>query len=172
MRETLMKINTLLGEKIIDRYAIGGSIAALFYIEPTVTYDLDILVILHCEAQTLEPLKDIYAWAHRNSYEIKAEHIIIEGIPVQFLPVYKPLIEEAVERANEKTFDGVKTFVVGPEFLIAIMMDVNRPIDRERALRFFKTYKELDVTLLENIIDKFQLNKNYNSFKEKFVNEG
>jgi len=171
MREALIKINTLVAEKIIDYYAIGGSIAALFYIEPTVTYDLDILVILHKKPPALEPLQELYYWAKNHSYEIKAEHIIIEGIPVQFLPVYSPLIEAAIKEAHEKTFAGVKTYVVSPEYLVAIMLDVNRPIDRERALRFFQNYNKLDIELLEKIIASFKLQEKYNHFRKKYIDE-
>ena len=40
MKKTPKVINELKERGLIDDYAIGGGIAALFYIEPFLTYDL------------------------------------------------------------------------------------------------------------------------------------
>lgn len=42
----LKVINGLRRDKIIVDYAIGGGIATVFYVEPILTYDLDIFVLL------------------------------------------------------------------------------------------------------------------------------
>jgi len=46
MEQTLKIINLMQEEKLFATYAIGGGIAALFYIEPITTFDLDIFIIL------------------------------------------------------------------------------------------------------------------------------
>ncbi len=46
MKKTIEIINELKSKKLIDDYAIGGGIGALFYIEPFLTYDLDIFIII------------------------------------------------------------------------------------------------------------------------------
>jgi hypothetical protein len=171
LKDTLKIINTLLEEKIIEKYAIGGSIATLFYIEPTVTYDLDIMIILPKTVHKLDQLRDIYNWAKNKKYKTKAEHIEIEGIPVQFMPAYNELIEEAIKYSKETEFEGVKTYVISPEYLVSIMIQTNRPIDRERATRFFETYKELDIVKIEEICKNFKFSDKYNHFIRKYKNE-
>ncbi len=45
MKETIKIINELKKKGLIENYAIGGGIAAIFYIEPILTYDLDVFII-------------------------------------------------------------------------------------------------------------------------------
>ena len=44
MKKTLEKINELVDLKVIKKYAIAGGMGQFYYIEPSVTYDLDIVV--------------------------------------------------------------------------------------------------------------------------------
>ena len=45
MEKTLRVINEITRQGIISAYAIGGGIAATYYIEPMLTYNLDIFFI-------------------------------------------------------------------------------------------------------------------------------
>ncbi len=168
MKKAFTVINSLIDEKIIVKYALAGSFATLFYIEPTVTYDLDILVVVN-NTSMLEPLKELYNWARSRNYEIKDEHIIIEGIPVQFLPVYSPLIIESVERSFQREFENVPVKVLSPEYLVAIMIEVNREKDRQRAVRFFEECKTLNLEKLKDIIERFGLTEKYHKFRERYL---
>lgn len=42
MRETIKVINRMIKKGLFNDYAIGGGIATMFYIEPFLTYDIDI----------------------------------------------------------------------------------------------------------------------------------
>jgi hypothetical protein len=170
MEKALKIINGLVEKKIIDKYAIGGSIAALFYIEPTVTYDLDIMVLLSGAKNELAPLYDIYEWARANNYEFQKEHIIIEGIPVQILPAFNDLITEAIVNSIPQKYNDIMVNVIGPEYLVAIMLNTYRPIDRERMIRFFKEF-ELDFNILNKILKKFNLEEKMKVFKEKYLDD-
>src|SRR5512139_2258433 len=46
MDKTLQVLNGLERDGVILRYAIGGAMAATFYAEPVLTFDLDIFVLL------------------------------------------------------------------------------------------------------------------------------
>ncbi len=46
MKRTLHVLNELEQERIFARYAIGGAMGATFYVEPLLTFDLDIFVLL------------------------------------------------------------------------------------------------------------------------------
>jgi len=160
MKETLQVINSLVEKDLFEKYAIGGAVAGVFYAEPVVTFDLDIMVILSGDSNELDPLREVFDWAKESGYELDKEQIIIEGIPVQFLPVFNDLIGEAVENAVEKDFEGIKTYVMSPEYLCAIMLDTNRAKDRERFVRFYEDTRKsgiLDESLLEGLLEKFNL---------------
>lgn len=156
MEKTLRIINQLLEKDIIKRYAIGGGIACLFYVEPTMTYDLDVMVILSSEENPLTPLRPIYDWAKNENFELREEHIVIEGIPVQFLPVYNELIKEAVLNSVQVDFNGVDTFIFKAEYLVAIMLDTYRPKDKIRIIQIIEEVK-LDRNLLDIITKKYNL---------------
>jgi len=170
MKKTLEQLNSLVELGVIEKYAIGGGIAHFFYIEPSVTYDLDIMIRIKSVSDNLAPLKEIYDWARINNYEIKDEHIIIENIPVQFLPEYNPLIEEAVEKSAEVIIFNTKTFIIKPEYLMAIMLQTNRSKDRERLLLFLEQTNYTPSTF-EEILIKFNLIENYDKFRKKYIDE-
>jgi hypothetical protein len=46
MQRTLQILNELEQSGSMSRYAIGGAMGATFYIEPLMTYDLDIFLLL------------------------------------------------------------------------------------------------------------------------------
>ena len=44
--KTLQFLNQMVADGIVEQYAIAGAVAALNYIEPSVTEDLDILILI------------------------------------------------------------------------------------------------------------------------------
>lgn len=164
MEKTLKVINELQSVGLIKKYAIGGAIASIFYIEPITTYDLDIMIILNTNDNILTPLSPIYDWLLQKGYKPDKEHVIIEGIPVQFLPVYDELVTEAVNNSLKKKYNETDTYVMSPEYLIAIMLNTFRPIDKERIVRFLDK-AVLDYKLLKIILEKYSLTEKFNSFK-------
>ncbi len=56
----------------------------------------------------------------------------MEGLPVQFLPAYNSLVEEAIEQAVETPYRSEATRVPRPEHLAAIMVQTGRDKDRAR----------------------------------------
>jgi hypothetical protein len=91
------------------RYAIGGAVRAIFYMEPVLTYDLDIFVELPTTGSGLLSLSQVYDYLRAQGYAEKHECVNIEGVPVQFLPAFNPLIEEAVAEARDVTFEQTPT---------------------------------------------------------------
>ena len=167
MNKTLQIINRMHKEGLFKKYAIGGGIASLFYIEPIATFDLDIFVILPESEEVLLSLSPLYDWLSEKKYKLVKEHIIIEGIPVQFIPVYNELVIEAVLKAVRKKYEGISTFVLKPEYLMAIMLDTNRSKDRERIIKMLDE-AEISADLLKTILNAHGLIKAYNNFINKF----
>src|SRR4051812_34220444 len=114
MKETIKIINRMVKDGLIQEYAIGGAIAAIYYLEPFDTADLDIFVQVNAIASDLMILAPIYEYLTEQGYEVKGEFIYIEGIPVQFLPVFNPLTEEAVEKAQTIKYARVRTRIMRP----------------------------------------------------------
>lgn len=46
MESTIRVLNEMVEEGILEAYAIGGAMAAVFYVEPVATFDLDVFVLL------------------------------------------------------------------------------------------------------------------------------
>ena len=163
MEKTLRLIKELKEKKIITDYSIGGGIAALYYVEPLLTYDLDIFFIPI--EDSIDVLTPIYGYLKEKGFKAKKEHILIEGVPVQFIPVYNDLVEEAVQYSVEVRYGRIKTRVLGVEYLIAVMLQTYRPKDKERLVKVFEDAK-IDIELLKKILKKHGLYDRYVQFKE------
>jgi hypothetical protein len=72
----------------MSRYAIGGAMGATFYVEPLLTFDLDIIVLLPQMNSGLLTLAPLYEALRAKGYMEEEECVLIEGVPVQFLPAY------------------------------------------------------------------------------------
>ena len=157
MEKTLKVLNGLEESGVISRYAIGGAIAATFYVESVVTFDLDIFILLPTKGNllTLEP---IYTALRRRGYAPKGEFVMIEGVPVQFLPAHNTLLEEALTEAVSQDYGKTKTRVLTAEHLLAIALQTGRPKDRDRVRLLFKL-KGLDRKSLSGILKRHRLEK-------------
>jgi hypothetical protein len=130
MRRTLEVLNDLEKQGVFSRYAIGGAMAATFYTEPVLTFDLDVFVVLLPETGQLMSLAPVYEALRARGYGEEKEAVMIEGVPVQFLPAYNALVEEALDQAREIDYEGVPARVLRAEHLIAISLQTGRAKDR------------------------------------------
>jgi len=174
MKKTLDVINAMEADGIIGRYAIAGAIAAYNYIEPTVTEDLDILISF--EAQPDRPsgglitLAPILSYLKTKGYaEYRKEGLLIEGWPVQFLPVADDLDSEALQQAQEveimadEAQGSVKTRVLRPEHLVAISLRVGRPKDSIRIIQFLDA-EAANVRRLCDVLNRHNLTDAWRAF--------
>ena len=127
-------LNRMRDERIVAQYAVGGATAVLFYAEPTRTYDLDVFVTVEPAGDdALVSLSRIYRWAGEQGFGLQAEHLMIEGVPVQLLPAYNALVEAALATARVHDYEGVPVRVVDPEHLAALALQAGGARRRERA---------------------------------------
>jgi hypothetical protein len=47
IKEVIEMINSMQADGVIERYAIGGTVGATFYLEPVATLDVDVFVESH-----------------------------------------------------------------------------------------------------------------------------
>lgn len=158
MESVIKVLNDLLRHKLLDSYAIGGAMGAAFYMEPFVTYDLDVFFTTPrlSDASSLIDLSPLYRYLKGRGFLPRAEHVVIEGIPVQFLPADSILLREAVLEATVKRVGSVRARVMRPEFLIAIMLSVGRAKDKLRASAMLEQ-AQLDLVALEQIVTRHKL---------------
>jgi hypothetical protein len=162
MEKALRIVNSLQKSGIIKSYAIGGGIAATFYIEPVLTYDLDIFFVLSAEG--MDMLSPLYRELKKKGCRAENEVVMIEGVAVQFIPVYNDLIKEAVEAAVESTYKRVKIRIVRPEYLLAIALQTNRPKDRERAAMLLEQAR-FDPKRLVRLLSSYRLSERFQKLK-------
>ena len=166
MRRTLEVLNELEKESVFSRYAIGGAMAATFYIEPFLTFDLDVFVALPQTPGGLLRLAPLYDALRARGYsEQENECIMIEGVPVQFLPAYNALLEEALREAQEIMYEDVPARVLRSEHLLAICLQTGRGKDRER-VRVLREQAKLDTNLLAAILKRHQLEEKWKLWTE------
>ncbi len=163
LQKTIEVVTRLAEQGTIRQYAITGAVAALNYIQPTLTEDLDILVSAadfgaHKGLIFLAPIET--ALAKMGYTERSGVGIRIEGWPVQFLPVASPLDEESLINAVEVDYkqpDGVcKARVLRPEYLVATALKIGRLKDLAR-IDAFLDQKAVDLTALKGVLKRFHL---------------
>ncbi len=164
MEKTIKVLNELERDGIIGRYAIGGAMAATFYAEPLLTFDLDVFVSLPRKGGliTLAPL---YEELRKRGYAEQRECVDIEGVAVQFLPADDGLIAEALDRARETHYGSATARVFTAEHLVAICLQTGRAKDRER-VRLLSEEGVLDGGILVEILKRHGLEKKWEQWRE------
>ena len=162
MKKTLEILNKLIEENVIRDYAIGGAMGAMWYMEAITTMDLDVFVLFVDEA-SLNPIAPIYKRLGELGYvqdPHQKECINIEGVPVQFLPVYNELLSDAMKNSRGFDYEGVPTRVLAAEHLAAICVQTGRMKDKLRVEMFLRCEK-FDKQKFFSILDKGKLRERF-----------
>jgi hypothetical protein len=130
--------------------------AATFYAEPVLTFDLDVFVTLPASEGGLVSLSPLYDALRRRGYVEGRGCVIIEGVPVPFLPADDALIEEAVAEARDPTYEDASTRVARAEHLVAIALQTGREKDRDR-VGLLREQASLDLDNLQQVLARHSL---------------
>jgi hypothetical protein len=160
MEKALQVLNQLEADGVLSRYAIGGAIGATFYTEPVPTYDLDVFVVLPASHSGLLTLAPIYDALRLRGYSEDGACVVVEGVPVQFLPAYNALLEEALAEAVTTKYEQTPTRVLRAEHLAAIAVQTGPEKDRER-VRLLREQARLEAGLLESILSRHGLGEKF-----------
>jgi hypothetical protein len=141
LRKTIEIVDRLASNGAMKQYAITGAVAALYYIQPTLTEDLDILVSV-------------------GDFE-KHDSVLLEGWLVRFLPAASAFDEEALEQADEvevqpKGEAVIKTRIFKAEHLVANAVKLGRLKDLARVEEFLER-KAVDLTELATVLTRHDL---------------
>ena len=149
MIKALKTINNLKNAGLIKDYAIGGGYALNYYLEPILTFDLDIFILIETE----KDYSALYEYFRSKRYKIENVYIVIGSLPVQFLPSYiNPLIEEAIKKAKRIRMRGMYAKILRVEYLITTLLMAFRPKDK---MVIPQLLEQADMKLLNNIIKRF-----------------
>ncbi|MDD5059225.1 MAG: hypothetical protein PHQ60_15285 [Sideroxydans sp.] len=157
MKTALQALNSIKKAGVIDDYAIGGAIAASFYIEATNTEDVDVFLFMSAsENSVLLSLSPIYDALKQLGGRIEKEYIVFGDWPVQILPAYNALVEEAVKQAVTVQYGDIETKIFTAEYLCAIALDTGRIKDFYRVASFIEQQK-VDRAVLNQLVSRFKL---------------
>jgi predicted nucleotidyltransferase len=154
LADVLRAANELVAVGLIEDYALGGALAAIYYVEPFTTYDADIIFVA-AEKGLTAGIPAIYAHLQKGGWRIEREHLLVKGFPVQFLAA-AGLTEEAVREARAIEYEGVPAKVFRAEHIIAIAASVGRHKDLARIEQLLEQ-AEVDRTRLDEILARYNL---------------
>jgi hypothetical protein len=175
LRNTIVAVTKLAETGAIQQYAIAGAVAALNYVQPTLTEDLDILVSgAHLEERPsglvlLTPIETALA---KMGYTERSElGYMIDGWPVQFIPAASELDQEALENAADIAINlagdpPLKARCLTAEYLAAIAIKVGRLKDLAR-VQAFLDQEAVDLAALSDILKRHNLMKKWLAFCAK-----
>ena len=155
LADVMRAANGLAKAKLIEDWALGGALAAIYYVEPFATYDADIFFIPADKGLTAG-IPAIYRELRAQGWKADGEHLLVKGFPVQFLAA-EGLTEEAVREGEAIEFEGVPAKVFRPEYIVAIAASVGRLKDFARIEQMLQQ-SGLDRIRLEKILGKYNLN--------------
>ena len=168
MKRALETLLQLRSEGVLARFAIGGAVAASFYVEAVATEDLDVFAFLTPGASGLLSLSSLYQRCQELGGVVRNEHIVLGGWPVQVLPAYTPLVEDAVVHAQEQSYDGILVPVVGADFLCAIALQTGRPKDFQRVHALIEA-GPVDAARLRELVERHHLHDRWNSYVRRYA---
>lgn len=164
LAEALAELGALREVGVIDGYAVGGAVAAAFYIEPAETEDLDVFISV--EGAGLDLLAGPYAFLMGRGGLPQGAHIEIHGVPVQLLGA-DALAEEGMAQARHMELGGVPVPVLPPEYLAALALKVGRSKDLQR-LRAFLEWEDFDRQRFEDLVARHALGEGWARFAGRF----
>lgn len=175
LRKTIEIVAKLAERGAIHRYAIAGAVAALNYIEPTLTEDLDILISIEDferRQSGLILLAPVEKGLAELGYSERTDlGVMIEGWPVQFLPVSSDLDQEALDSAVDVDFGfsggaPLQARCLRAEHVVAIAIKLGRLKDLARVQAFLEQ-GAVDLRVLKQVLERHGLMDNWLRFCAK-----
>lgn len=105
-------LNVMRDSGVIADYALFGAAAQMKYTEPVATLYAEALVKVP-SAERSDPLAAIYQLCANRGYQPEGEAVRVGAWPVQFIPVFNPLTQEALKQAETADFEGRSVKRVG-----------------------------------------------------------
>ncbi len=163
MERILQLLNEMETKGLIQRYAIGGGMAVMFYAEPVVTEDLDIFVLLPPTNSPVIVLTPLYDFFRELGYQVRGLYVDVEGWLVRFLPTASELEVEALMEALEVNYGSTTMRVIRAEHLIAMKLKVGREKDLLHVHMLLRQAK-IDHDYLQGVLQRHGLIEKWRKF--------
>ena len=85
MADVLRAANDLVAAGLIEDYALGGALAAIYYVEPFTTYDADIIFVA-AEKGLTAGIPAIYSYLQERGWRMEREHLLVKDFRFDSLP--------------------------------------------------------------------------------------
>lgn len=169
MKRVAELLNEMLQAGVVLDYAVFGAVAQMRYTEAVATLDADILVKVS-NPEALDVLAPLYAFCRERGYEPEGEAIRVGDWPVQLIPTFDPLTEDALREAETADFEGVPLRVVRADYLACIALSVGRPKDHARVLALRESGAVTDAGI-SALAERHGLAEQWQSFRKRFDEE-
>jgi hypothetical protein len=170
MERAIQVINRMEADGVIDNYAIGGGIAAVYYLEPYETDDIDVFVPAVAVAvgqAGLISLEPIYNYLKNLGYTPMSEGVLIEDWLVQFLPTFESIQEEAISQSLRVKYGETETKIFAPEYLAAELLRSGRRKDHARVIDLLEG-NHVDMRRFREIVGRHGLADKWKTFARQF----
>jgi hypothetical protein len=167
MKQALLALLTLRDEGALPRFAIGGAVAASYYVEAVATEDLYVFAFLAPSGSGLLVLTPLYERLKALGGQVQNEHVVIGNWPVQILPAYTPLVEEAVLAAEDRPFEDLLVPVVEAEHLCAIALQTGRAKDYARVNACVEA-GAVDLDSLRLLVARYALEDRWQNYERRY----
>lgn len=168
MEKVLEVLNRMKADGVIEKFAIGGGIATIRYLEAYLTDDIDVFLspVIISEGG-LVSFGRIYSYLEELGYRPEREYIRIGDWLVQFVFASEPVQKEAVENAQRVAFGEVYTSVFSAEHLAAELLRSGRLKDLTRVADLLKS-EQMDMNKFRDIINRNGLTEKWRQFASRY----
>ncbi len=169
MKEIARLMGEMLAAGVVRDYAVFGAVAQMRYTEAVVTLDADVLIVLP-RGEGVDLLSPIYNFCTSRGYSPEGESIRVGDWPVQFIPAFNSLTEEAVREAETDDIEGYPLRVVRADYLAAIAIQAGRPKDLTRVLALLESGK-VTRQQIDRLALQHGLEREWSEFVRRFLVE-
>jgi hypothetical protein len=160
MEKVIEVLNQMQADGVFEKFAIGGGIATIYYLEPYQTDDIDVFFLpVFFGKEGLVSLEPIYSYLEKLGYHSVDEGvgiIQIEEWPVQFVPVCESTQEEAVMKAQQARYGETPTLIFTAEHLAAELLRSGRAKDHARVVDLVRS-KQVEMKTFRDILNRHGL---------------
>ena len=127
--DAIRRLNDLKQCGLIRDYAVIGAVAAAAYVEPVLTQDVDVVVLVGSDDEFWETYRRVGEAAEG----IDGMHHILGGRPVRMFPsTIKPIYRDTLAAAKRTRIGDAMVKVASPEHLVALALEAFRYKDKLR----------------------------------------
>lgn len=169
LKDLITAINRAQTDSVIEQYVIGGEAGAAFYIESAGVCDAEVFVKLPTQAASPNAtLAPIYQYFAAKGNAVEGGLVTIGSWPTKFVTLANDLEHEGFNESISKEVDGVQTWVLTPEHLVGIALQMGGPENLALALRLLNS-EAVDRNKLHLMLHRFGLGPEWHRFSSQYL---